>query len=66
MDVSNIVVGDRRAKRTAAPINYAAIEAANSSDGDSSEEQEQGKENGEADYGRVAGVSLAYRALHDI
>lgn len=57
-------MGDRRAKRATAPINYAAIEAPNSSDDGGSEEEEQGKENGEADNGNEAGSFLAYRALH--
>ena len=46
IDTSNIVTGDRRARRTAVPINYAAIEAANSSDDDSSADDAQ---NGVAD-----------------
>ena len=41
IDTSNIVTGDRRARRTAAPINYAAIEAASSSDDDSSADDAQ-------------------------
>ena len=55
-------MGDRRAKRATAPINYAAIEATNSSDDGSSEEEEKGKENGEADNGNEAGSFLACMA----
>lgn len=55
LDVSNIVVGDRRARRTAAPINYAAIEAANSSDDDSSEAEQQDSED-KQDAGSDAGM----------
>lgn len=41
IDTSNIVTGNRRSRRAAAPINYAALEAVNSSEDNSSADDAQ-------------------------
>lgn len=56
LDVSNIVVGDRRARHAAAPINYAALEAANSSDDDSSDEEQRHSDSPNNDPASDAGM----------